>query len=116
MKPASIPGVKAQVCGFLREGATGSTELPCTRHISFLTSLNLSTFISAHCQKCHNATNNLRLVIMSKSVLEKEHMREALLFYFNIKKSAVESHIMLAKTHTESALSAVTCSDWFCQF
>ena len=36
-----------------------------------------------------------RPVIMSKYVPEKEHLRHALLFLFNQKKKAVESHRLL---------------------
>ena len=40
-------------------------------------------------------------------------MREALLFCFNLKKSAAESHRMLVKAYGDNALSETTCRDWF---
>jgi len=43
-------------------------------------------------------------------------MREALLFYFNLKKSAAESHRMLAEAYGDNALSETTCKDWFRRF
>ena len=43
-------------------------------------------------------------------------MREALLFCFNLKKSAAESHRMLVEAYDDNALSETTCRDWFRQF
>ena len=43
-------------------------------------------------------------------------MREALLFCFNLKKSAAESHWMLVEAYGDNALSETTCRDWFCRF
>jgi len=43
-------------------------------------------------------------------------MREALLFCFNLKKSATESHRMLVETYGDNALSETTCRDWFRRF
>ena len=42
-------------------------------------------------------------------------MREALLFCFNLKKSAAESHRMLVEAYGDNALSE-TCRDWFRRF
>ena len=53
---------------------------------------------------------------MSSFVPEKEHLREALLFCFNLKKSAAESHRMLVEAYGDSALSETTCRDWFRRF
>lgn len=47
---------------------------------------------------------------------EKRHMRESLLFCFNLKKSAAESHRMLFEAYGDSALSETTCRDWFRRF
>jgi len=47
---------------------------------------------------------------------KKKHMREALLFCFNLKKSAAKSHRMLVETHGDNALSETTCRDWFRRF
>jgi len=46
---------------------------------------------------------------MSSFVLKKEHLRETLLFYFNFKKSAAESHRLLMQAYGEHALSETTC-------
>ena len=43
-------------------------------------------------------------------------MREALLFCFNLKKSAAESHRMLVEVYGDNALSETMCRDWFRQF
>ena len=43
-------------------------------------------------------------------------MREALLFCFNLKKSAAESHRMLVEAYGDNALSKTTCRDWFRRF
>ena len=43
-------------------------------------------------------------------------MREALLFCFNLEKSAAESHRMLVEIYGDNALSETTCRDWFRRF
>jgi len=43
-------------------------------------------------------------------------MREALLFCFNLKKSAAESHRMLVEAYSDNTLSETTCRDWFPRF
>ena len=43
-------------------------------------------------------------------------MREALLFCFNLKKSAAELHRMLVEAYGDNALSETTCRDWFRRF
>jgi len=53
---------------------------------------------------------------MSSFCLKKKHMREALLFCFNLKKLAAESHRMLVKVYSDNALSETTCRDWFRRF
>ncbi|KAL6258234.1 hypothetical protein P5V15_010163 [Pogonomyrmex californicus] len=53
---------------------------------------------------------------MSSFVPEKEHLRHALLFLFNQKKKAVESHRLLVETYSEHAPSIRTCETWFRQF
>ena len=55
-------------------------------------------------------------VIMSSFLLKKKHMREALLFCFNLKKSPAESHRMLMKAYGDNALSETTCRDCFRRF
>ena len=53
---------------------------------------------------------------MSSFLLKKKHMREALLFCFNLKKSATESHRMLVEAYGNNVLSETTCRDWFRRF
>jgi len=53
---------------------------------------------------------------MSSFLLKKKHMREALLFCFNLKKSAAESYRMLVEVYGDNALSETTCRDWFRRF
>ena len=53
---------------------------------------------------------------MSSFFAKKKHMREALLFCFNLKKSAAESHRMLVEAYGDNALSETTCRDWFRRF
>jgi len=44
-------------------------------------------------------------------VLKKEHLREALLFCFNLKESAAENHHLLVEAYREHALSETTCRE-----
>jgi len=53
---------------------------------------------------------------MSSFLLKKKHMREALLFCFNLKKSAAESHRMLVEAYGDNSLLETTCRDWFRRF
>jgi len=53
---------------------------------------------------------------MSSFLLKKKHMREALLFCFNLKKSAAESLRMLVEAYGDNVLSETTCRDWFRRF
>lgn len=53
---------------------------------------------------------------MSNFVPEKCHMREALLFLFNLKKNATEAHQMLVDAYIQRALSLRTCQEWFKRF
>ena len=53
---------------------------------------------------------------MSNFVPQKEQMREALLFCFNLKKSSAEPHRMLVEAYSDSVLSETTCRDWFRRF
>ena len=57
-----------------------------------------------------------RSVIMSSFVPEKEHLRHALLFLFNQKEKAVESHRLLVETYGENPPSIITRETWFRQF
>jgi transposase len=53
---------------------------------------------------------------MENFVPEKHHLREVLLHYFILKKSAAESHRMLVEAYGIHALSETTCRDWFRRF
>ncbi len=53
---------------------------------------------------------------MSNFAPTKQHLREALLFCFNLKKSAAESYRLLVEAYGEQALSETTCRDWFRRF
>ena len=44
------------------------------------------------------------------------HLREVLIFCFNMKKSAAEAHRMLSNTYGEAAISERTCREWFQRF
>lgn len=43
-------------------------------------------------------------------------MRELLIYFFNLKKSAAESHRLLVEAYNEDALSERTCREWFQKF
>ncbi|GFU46172.1 uncharacterized protein TNCV_2155151 [Trichonephila clavipes] len=44
------------------------------------------------------------------------HLREFLMFCFNMKKSAAEAHRMLSNTYAEATISERTCREWFQRF
>jgi len=44
------------------------------------------------------------------------HLREILIFCFNMKKSAAETYRMLSNTYGEIAISERTCREWFQRF
>ncbi|EFN80430.1 Putative uncharacterized protein FLJ37770, partial [Harpegnathos saltator] len=52
----------------------------------------------------------------SNFVPNKQHLREALLFCFNLKKSAAEACCLLEEVYGEYAPSKITCEDWFKRF
>ncbi|GBP85884.1 Mariner Mos1 transposase [Eumeta japonica] len=51
---------------------------------------------------------------MSKFEPNKLHLRELLIYFFNLKKSA-EAHRLLVEVHNEATLSERTC-EWFQKF
>ena len=53
---------------------------------------------------------------MSNFVPEKVFLRGVLLHYFNMKKTAAESHRILVKVYGEHALAERTCQKWFARF
>ena len=53
---------------------------------------------------------------MSNFVPEKVFLRGILLHYFNMKKTAAESHRILVEVYGEHALAERTCQKWFARF
>ncbi|GFT60720.1 cytochrome b [Trichonephila clavipes] len=53
---------------------------------------------------------------MSAYEPNSRHLREVLIFCFNMKKSAAEAHRMLSNTYGEAAISERTCRERFQRF
>ncbi|GFT77419.1 mariner Mos1 transposase [Trichonephila clavipes] len=53
---------------------------------------------------------------MSAYEPNSRHLREVLIFCFNMKKSAAEANRMLSNTYGEAAISKRTCREWFQRF
>ena len=55
---------------------------------------------------------------MSDFVPNNRHLREVLLFFFHLKKTAAEAHRELQKIYGDAtlSLSKTTCRDWFRRF
>ena len=53
---------------------------------------------------------------MSSFEPNKRHLRELLIYFFNLKKSATEAHRLLVETYGEAALSERSCLEWFQKF
>ena len=53
---------------------------------------------------------------MANFVPEKVFMLGVLLHYFNMKKTAAESHRILVEVYGEHALAERTCQEWFARF
>ncbi|GFX56841.1 mariner Mos1 transposase [Trichonephila clavipes] len=53
---------------------------------------------------------------MSAYEPNSRHLREVLIFCFNLKKSAAEAHRMLSNIYGEAAISERTCREWFQRF
>jgi [histone H3]-lysine36 N-dimethyltransferase SETMAR len=53
---------------------------------------------------------------MSIFVPEKHHLREVLLFMFNLKRTATAAHRSLVEAYGDHALSERTCHEWFQRF
>lgn len=49
-------------------------------------------------------------------VPNKRHLRELLIYFFNLKKSAAEAHRLLVDAYGEAALSDRSCREWFEKF
>ena len=46
----------------------------------------------------------------------KRHLRELLIYFFNLKKSAAEAHRLLIEAYGDTALSERSCCEWFQKF
>ncbi|EGI58143.1 Mariner Mos1 transposase [Acromyrmex echinatior] len=53
---------------------------------------------------------------MSEFIPKKQHLREVLLHYFILKKSAAEMHRLLVNIYGEHAPSKTSCKEWFRRF
>lgn len=53
---------------------------------------------------------------MSNFVPEKQHLREVLIHYFLLRKSAAETRRLLVQVYGEHAPADTTCRDWFRRF
>ena len=53
---------------------------------------------------------------MSSFEPKKAHLRELLICFFNLKKSAAEAHRLLVEAYGEAALSERSCRKWFQKF
>ena len=53
---------------------------------------------------------------MSGFELNKRHLRELLIYFFNLKKYAAEAHQLLVETYGDAALSERSCREWFQKF
>ena len=53
---------------------------------------------------------------MSSFESNKRHLRELLIYFFNLKKTAAEAHRLLVETNGEATLSERSCRKWFQKF
>jgi len=53
---------------------------------------------------------------MSNFEPNKRHLRELLIYFFNLKKSAAEAHRLLVEAYGDAALSERSCREWFQKF
>ncbi|GFT49523.1 mariner Mos1 transposase [Trichonephila clavipes] len=53
---------------------------------------------------------------MSAYEPNSRHLREVLIFCFNMTKSAAEAHRMLSNTYGEATIRERTCREWFQRF
>ena len=53
---------------------------------------------------------------MSSFEPNKRNLRELLIYFFNLKKSAAEAHRLLVERYGEAALSERSCREWFQKF
>jgi len=48
--------------------------------------------------------------------LNKRHLRELLIYFFNLKKSSAEAHRLLVEAYDDAVLSERSCREWFQKF
>jgi len=53
---------------------------------------------------------------MSSFEPNKRHLRELLIYFFNLKKSAAEAHRLFIEAYDDAALSERSCREWFQKF
>ena len=53
---------------------------------------------------------------MSSFEPNKHHLRELLIYFFNLKKSAAEVHRLLVEAYGDVTLSERSCREWFQKF
>ena len=53
---------------------------------------------------------------MSSFEPNKRHLREFLIYFFNLMKSAAEAHRLLVETYRKAALNERSCREWFQKF
>jgi len=53
---------------------------------------------------------------MSSFEPNKRHLRELLIYFFNLKKSAAEAHRLLVEAYGNAALNERSCREWFQKF
>ena len=53
---------------------------------------------------------------MSSFEPNKRHLRELLIYLFNLKKCAAEAHRLLVEAYGEAAISERCCREWFQKF
>ena len=53
---------------------------------------------------------------MSSFEPTKRHLRELLIYFFNLKKFAAEAHRLLVEAYGEAALSERSCREWYQKF
>ena len=53
---------------------------------------------------------------MSDFVPNTRHLRDVLIFFFHLKKTAAEAHRELQKVYGDAALIETTCRNWFRRF
>lgn len=53
---------------------------------------------------------------MSSFEPNKRHLREVLIYFFHLKKSAAEAHRLLLEAYGDASLSERSCQEWFVKF